>query len=147
MTELTIGTLVKVEPGLQVWIDYPDNPRHTPLVAISVASVTTADVGRRAVLAFADGDPEQPILLGLVRPPSGIETPTQTRGPFSAAPVVGAVAETPHLHVEAEETMTLTCGQASLSLHKDGRVIGRGTNVATYADGTLRLRGAGIELN
>ncbi|GAU05851.1 hypothetical protein BSLA_02f4413 [Burkholderia stabilis] len=49
--------------------------------------------------------------------------------------------------LEAIEAMTLKCGQASLTLNKDGRVIVRGTNVATYADGTLRLRGAVVELN
>lgn len=145
--ELTVGTIANVDRNQCVWVDYDDNPYGIPLVAICAASVTMADVGRDVVLAFAQGDPGQPILLGLLRR-NLIKNQTEPGASVHAVELIRETGnETPHVHLEAAEAVTLKCGQASLTLNRDGRVIVRGTNVATYADGTLRLRGAVVELN
>ncbi|WP_157652788.1 DUF6484 domain-containing protein [Burkholderia ubonensis] len=147
MAELILGTIVNVGPNHGVWIDYVDNPDGAPLVAICAANITAADVGREVVLAFAQGDPGQPIVLGLLRRHEVDNQVESGTGIHSAVPTAGSAADASHVCLEAAEAMTLRCGRASLTLNKDGRVIVRGMNVATYADGTLRLRGAVVELN
>lgn len=145
--ELVLGTIAKVGSNHGVWIDYPDNPYQSPLAAICATSVVAADVGREVVLAFVQGDPAQPILMGLLRR-HGTRNQAEARAAVHAiTPAISATTEASHVCVEAAEAMTLKCGQASLTLNKDGRVIVRGTNVATYAEGTLRLRGSVVELN
>lgn len=142
--ELISGTLVRVELNQCVWVDYAGNPFNAPLAAICTAHVDVSDIGREVALAFAQGDPAQPILLGLIR-----RSWTQTPGSCASVKGPDETSQTSPAHVQfnAAETMTLQCGRASLTLNRDGRVIVRGTNIASYADGTLRLRGAVVELN
>lgn len=51
------------------------------------------------------------------------------------------------IRLEAQSTLILSCGQASLTLQPDGRVIVRGTDILSHAKGTQRIRGAAIQLN
>ena len=51
------------------------------------------------------------------------------------------------LDLEAAAALTLTCGKASITLHRDGKVVIRGVDVVSRASGTNRIRGGTIELN
>ena len=67
-----------------------------------------------------------------------------------SAPGVGTrtSAEVPNtLELEARDHLVLRCGEASVELFADGRIIIRGGYVETYAEGTNRIKGAQVRIN
>jgi hypothetical protein len=49
--------------------------------------------------------------------------------------------------LEAGETLTLKCGEASVDLRKDGKVMVRGEDVLLRAKGTQRIRAGTVAIN
>ncbi len=47
----------------------------------------------------------------------------------------------------ARDEVVIACGQASITLRRNGRVIIRGTHVETRAAGTNRIRGGQVRVN
>ena len=53
----------------------------------------------------------------------------------------------PNVTVEATETLTLKCGEASIDLRADGKVMVRGEDVLLRAKGTQRIRAGTVSIN
>ncbi|CAN5421075.1 hypothetical protein BH11PSE9_BH11PSE9_04260 [soil metagenome] len=49
--------------------------------------------------------------------------------------------------IEANESLTLKCGEASIDLRADGQVMVRGEDVLLRAKGTQRIRAAKVAIN
>ena len=49
--------------------------------------------------------------------------------------------------VEAADELVLRCGQASLTLRADGKVVVRGTHILSHATGPHRLKGGSFSIN
>jgi len=49
--------------------------------------------------------------------------------------------------VEAADELVLRCGQASIVLRRNGRVVIRGTYVETRAKGVNRIKGGSVLIN
>lgn len=47
----------------------------------------------------------------------------------------------------ASEALTLQCGQASVALRSDGRMLVKGSDVTLQADGTQRIRAGNVAIN
>lgn len=54
---------------------------------------------------------------------------------------------TDHLVIEAGETLTLKCGESSVDLRKDGKLMIRGNDVLTRARRTQRIKGGTVAIN
>jgi hypothetical protein len=132
--EVVIGTIMSVGSDGSVLVNYPDNPAGVALQAICTTLVDATSVGRAVALLFANADPTQPIMLGLIRQP--LASPG-----ISAEIVNGAVT------FRSENGLSFQCGASSLTMDSDGRVVLRGKYIASYADGTQRIRGATVEIN
>jgi len=52
-----------------------------------------------------------------------------------------------HVVIEANETLTLRCGQSSLQLRKDGKLRILGRDVLSRAKRMLRIKGASVSIN
>lgn len=105
------------------------------VTAQATVEVGAQDVGRRAMISFLEGDPGQPVITGLFVEPSG---PGRRRHVKIRAD---------ELDLAAASKITLECGKASITLHRDGKVIVRGTHVLSRASGVNRIRGGTVELN
>ena len=136
--DIAIGTLCALGDDGQPLVAWPAGPSGpmTPVPAASLAPVIAADVGRSVALGFA-ASTGQPLILGFVwqpaAPPSHIEVKAEVDGR--------------HLEITAEESITLRCGQASLTLTADGQVLLRGTYVSSHSSGTQRIKGAAVRIN
>ncbi len=49
--------------------------------------------------------------------------------------------------VEAEQALVLRCGEASITLTRDGKVFIRGTYVESHATGVQRIKGGCVRIN
>lgn len=166
------GWVIGVEGG-KLLVDYPGNlrgplPARTTVPLDARGALSAAAARQGALLVFEDGDPAQPVLIGLVQPPvatlidlvleasdagesAAIEgAQAADAGAATAASADGAVtasADGKRLSIEGEEEVTLRCGKASISLRRDGRVVVRGAYVETHASGTNRIKGGSVQIN
>jgi hypothetical protein len=98
------------------------------------------------VVLFEQGDRRRPIVVGF------LETGTRTARPAPRAgeaplPFVDIDADGRRLRITAQDEIVLQCGQASITLRRNGRVILRGTYVESHSDGTNRIKGGQVQIN
>ena len=147
--EVCDSTLPAVCTGELVGIT--DNGR-TPLVVYRNQSCTSAlrartlvdlhgsHVGEPVVLMFENGDPELPIVVGVIRQKEG--------WPLAQQPAqVEVEADGERMLVSAREQIVLRCGQASITLTKEGKVLIRGTYISSRSSGVNRIMGGSVQLN
>ncbi|MCX4241407.1 DUF6484 domain-containing protein [Paraliomyxa miuraensis] len=106
-----------------------------PIRARATVAVAPQDVGGQAMVTFLEGDPSQPVITGLFVEP---KAPPRRRHLQLRAD---------ELDLQAASKITLQCGKASITLHRDGKVVVRGTHVLSRATGVNRIRGGSVELN
>lgn len=49
--------------------------------------------------------------------------------------------------IEAQEEIELKCGQGSITIRKDGKIVVKGTNLLSRSSGPNRIKGGSINLN
>ena len=114
-----------------------------PRPARTTAALTAEHVGRRVVLAFEDGHLHAPIVIGVLHEPlMGL---IEAQGRPDAAH--RAVVDGERLVLTAEKEIVLECGQASITLRKDGKVLIRGAHLLSRSSGPNRIKGASVQIN
>lgn len=111
----------------RVIVHSPDSPDRLcdVLLSTGVPSLSAGD----AVLVIAASNPsELPVVLGRV-------------GRCTPPPPLA------HVVLEAAQSMTLRCGEASIDLRADGKVVIRGEDVLLRAKGTQRIRAGTVSIN
>ena len=78
-----------------------------------------------------------PILLGFLQPLPGTAAETELE-----ARVDGRRVE-----LEGRDEIVLRCGEASITLRRNGRVVIRGLQVETRAAGLNRIKGGSVAIN
>jgi uncharacterized protein (DUF2345 family) len=73
------------------------------------------------------------------------------------APVSHAAAQEPQVieadvdgrrvKIVARDQIVLECGEASITLHRNGRIVIKGTYVETASEGTNRIKGGQVRIN
>lgn len=141
-----------------VRVDYAGNP-HGPMVArLAIAidadtATRAASEGRQALLAFEDERSDQPIITGLMSPApmpivasSIAASSTEPPPPVAGAPYQMEV-DGRRLVIEAQDEVVLRCGEASITLRRNGRLAIRGVFIETRARGVNRIKGGTVQIN
>ncbi len=97
----------------------------TPLTIAQLRQAMAA--GQPAVIL----DGTTPVLLGLLQTHAGQDLSLDGR----------------HVAITAGETFTITCGKASITLTKAGKVVVRGADVLTRSSGLNRVKGGSVQIN
>lgn len=141
-------------------------PMAQPKQAMSAAAPSTAGPLRAVVQRARPGEP-----LTVLHSASGMQWNCEVLetgcGPFNPgdrvlvlppedgakAVVLGRIvgypgtAPTAKLTLEAQESLTLKCGESSIDLRADGKVMIRGDDVLVRAKGTKRIRAGTVSIN
>jgi hypothetical protein len=122
--------------------DYPGNPHgplraRTTLTPDALAELASGRA-REAVLVFEEERSDRPIVVGLL----AAEAPASDAEPRLLATVDGK-----RVVVEGHDEIVLRCGEASITLRRNGRVVIRGTYVETRSRGVNRIRGGSVQIN
>lgn len=144
ITELT--QLPGVLAGEVVGVDHSGRPlvRWNDLAAVAAQAVWTPGapawrdcIGVRVLVGFLTGDEAQPIVLGLLEPPPALG--------HGGDPRADKTPET--LRVEAGRELVIECGEAKISLRKDGRIEIRGTHLISRSSGPNKIKGGSVFIN
>jgi hypothetical protein len=134
---VVIGQLAGIGGEGAPRVDFPGNPSVTAVEARSTVSLTAADEGCDLALAFEDGDPGRPIVLGRI-----VSAPGEGRRTVLDASIDGE-----RIVLEAEREIVLRCGEASLRLTRDGKVYVKGSNLLSRSSGLNRIKGGAVRIN
>jgi hypothetical protein len=156
-----VGTVVEWTSGHPPKVEFEGNERG-PLPARSVIPldpITIAEAiasARGVVMTFEDGRPDAPIITGLLQDvvdfgeaPQIFDTTRedQDQVPESNLAEVDARVDGKRIELEAADEIVLKCGQASIVLRRNGRVVIRGTYVESRSQGVNRIKGGSVEIN
>jgi hypothetical protein len=141
--------LVAVHDG-QAVVDYAGNP-HPPLRARTTLGMGPDELAglaadqREVLLVFEAERSDQPILVGVLDPPA-CEAPA-TPIEAEVAPPKEARIDGQRVVLEAQDEIELRCGEASIILRRNGRVVIRGVYVETRSRGVNRIKGGSVQIN
>lgn len=113
---------------------FPGNASEVAVPARSLVDLSSDMIGAEVALLFQNGDVALPLIVGRVIDPRK-----------GASPQVFRDGE--RVRIVGNERVELRCGKSSITMHKDGRIVIRGTYVTSHASATNRIRGASVNLN
>lgn len=144
-----LGTLVGLQPSGEPIIDVPDNPSFIGIPARSCIGLQHADIGKEVVLLLAQEN--IPVVIGIMQSPQTrqevrevvFEPPAENVSKMpTRARVDGRTVE-----LNAQHEIVLRCGDASIKLTHEGKIVIRGKYVISHSSGVNRVRGGSVELN
>ena|ERR1700687_6021005 len=144
-----IGRIVAFEAG-EVRVDYDGN-LSGPLVARVSAALDDSSLmqaarqQRETLLLFEEGEPRKPVVVALLRSRTPLVDALLTSTPPQPQKV--ARIDGKRVAIEGSEEVVLMCGEATLTLRRDGRIILKGVNIVSRASQVQRIRGGTVQIN
>jgi hypothetical protein len=92
------------------------------------------DAGEEVVVAFENGDLRAPIVVGALW------------NHIDNAAIVASV-DGKRVKLSGKDEVVLECGNASITLRRNGRLIIKGAHVETVSEGTNRIKGGQVRIN
>lgn len=114
-----------------------------PLTAARLQAAIDSQQG--TVVVFEGRSLRNPIVIGLIEPEVGESRPQATPSP--AGPAVEALVDGKRVKIVGTDEIVLECGNASITLRRNGKVVIRGAYVETHSEGTNRIKGAAVRIN
>jgi len=133
------GVLIGFDGNDSPLVAFANNPQSTAIPASCTVPLRRDNAGSKVALIFADGNIGQPMIIGLVK--NNIK-----EGP-SPSPAKIVVDEDDSLTVTAKHQITLQCGDASITLTKDGKILFRGHYISSHASGMQTIKGGSVQIN
>jgi hypothetical protein len=142
-----VGRIVEIQPAGKPVVDYDGN-EFGPLEARCIRRDPFSreySAGCEVLLAFEDQDSSRPIVLGAVS--ETCQTQNHTT-PFRAAGApASAIVDGNRVVLRGSMEIILECGQSSLVLQKDGKIVLKGVEIVSRASRTNKIRGACVKIN
>lgn len=132
---VVMGVVVSHGPERGTIVDVPGSGPAVARLLVAVdeaALLRAAEAHTPVALLFEAGDPALPLIVGFVQAP---QTGREVKVDGKRVVLTG------------EEEIELRCGEASISLKKNGRLEIRGAYVETRAKGTNRIKGGTVQIN
>ena len=164
--EILLGSLAAFDEQGKPLVSHPLISNALPIPAITTLGLSHQHLGRQVALMFVNGDLNQPIITGLVHSPLYALLENMTVAVQSEN--IGADAEVfesplpekekrdssqtlqidgKRVVIEGQEEITLSCGEASITLTKAGKILIRGTYLQSRSSGVNRILGGSVQVN
>ncbi len=160
--EVTIGSVVDVDSLGIPWVDFPGNPNTRSLKALTTISIGKDSIGRQVALLFSGGNPENPVVIGLIKNILDQEPEKELLEADAADKAVHnegfeldlSDVQAKHLVIDgermaftADKEIILKCGKASITLTRAGKILIRGTYLSNRSSGVNRIKGGSVQIN
>lgn len=146
--ELIIGTLVSINSNGMPQVSFDlAGTAVTALDAEATISIYPAHIGRQVAIMFMQADMKKPVVIGLVHNPlfAVIESEAEASNQNLAIEVDGEPRES--VSIEGKEEVVLRCGDASITLTKEGKILLRGKYLVSRSSGVNRILGGSVQVN
>lgn len=144
MGGVKIATLVQVGEGGELLVAYAGGPG--PLAARTLLPLGQEDCGREVLLAFEDGDGRRPVVVGCLQTGPHVGQEAQTLA-LERSDIDHLVVDGQAVNIRAQKEIVLQCGQASITLSRNGKVMIRGSKIISHASGVNKIKGAAVSIN
>ncbi|MBK7614599.1 MAG: hypothetical protein IPJ08_09035 [Burkholderiales bacterium] len=121
------ATLLELRPDGSLLVTIGDRLFNCDVLHSGAGAIPLLAPGDRVLLTYAAGS-ERPVVLGRI----GRYTSQQAQA---------------HVTFEATKSLSLKCGDASIDLRADGKVLIKGEDVTVRAKGTKRIRAGTVSIN
>lgn len=153
-----IGSIYGINDEGAALIDFPENPCKEPIKAISTLPITNQHISRKVALLFNGGDYQQPVIIGLIHSPlDSVIDSYELAQPSSdikedsrednQVKVNDAMVDNKRIVLEGKEEIVLKCGEASITLTKEGKILIRGKYILNRSSGVNRIMGGSVQVN
>ena len=144
-----LGSIVAALPDGRVSVAVPGRPEPVSArLALAIDGERLQRViasGQQAVVIYEAQATQRALVIGLIET---AEPAAPSVAPaHAAARVVEADVDGKRVRVVGQDEIVLECGQASITLRRNGRVVIRGTYVESYSEGTNRIKGGQVRIN
>ena len=164
--EVIIGRLDALDEAGNAIVSLPELPYFQQRIALSTVPLSAQHLGRKVALMFTQCDDPEPIIIGVIHSPlqqvldsvlantpcvssadelvfaEHIATSEPARSIEDAVYIDGK-----QLVLEAQEEIVFRCGDASISLNKNGKIAIRGKYLLSRATGVNRILGGSVQVN
>jgi hypothetical protein len=141
---VVVGTLTGFDEIGQPRIELSTSTDHEPVTGRSIIALAQGEVGRQVVLAFEGGDPEKPIVMGVIQTARRVEAVT---GSVRTPEPVQADIDGETLQLTAKKEIVLRCGKSSITLTRAGKILLRGAYLLSRSSGVNRIKGGSVQIN
>ncbi|MGB0845684.1 MAG: DUF6484 domain-containing protein [Thiolinea sp.] len=138
---VVIGVLVGIDEKQNPMVVFPENPMENAVQARTTVQLQQDDIGKDVALLFEQGNPQYPLIIGPIHKPETHATPKNNNSPLSID------SDDEHLVLNAQRSITLKCGKASITLTKAGKVLIRGAYLLNRSSGVNRIKGGSVQIN
>jgi hypothetical protein len=145
LPSIAVGRLLRLDLYSPPIVDFPANESGEPVPARSTIALCAANVGDEVALAFEEGDPSRPIILGLLQPWATL--PAEPREPAPVANSLQPEQNNETLIFTAAREIVLSCGKASITLTSAGKLLLRGAYLLSRSSGVNRIKGGSVQIN
>ena len=148
---ICIGRIVEITDDRRVLVDFPENRCGRPIEARFVSlgsSPVESFQGAPVLMLFEDANPSLPIILGPIldrMPSSGQSGRPKTAGRRVISEQ--STTERSIAVVEATHELLLRCGDSSVTMKRDGKIVLKGRTIVSRASRTNKIRGSSIAIN
>jgi hypothetical protein len=158
--EIVLGTIISIDALGQPRVDFPQNSANQAISAITTLPLEQTDVSRQVALLFNQGDFTQPIVTGLIHSPLQAMIDNYQQGQDSnsheddrqlvlAGNLKGnnVCVDGEIITFSAKDEMVFKCGESSITLTKEGKVLIRGKYLLNRSSGVNRIMGGSVQVN
>lgn len=138
--QICLGTLVgwDAQGPLVDFDGNPEGPVHARCAATAPPVRPTTPVAQTEVVLLVDPRPGRaPVLLGVLEP-------IRSDGRVSD---LEARVDGRRVELDGRDEIVLRCGQASITLRRNGRILISGVQIETRARGVNRIKGGSVAIN
>jgi len=152
--EIVLGTFIGLNEQNNPTVDFSANNGNIPIVATSTVKLIASQAGRQIALMFVEGDINKPIIMGLMYSPldeviDSTEQKQANINPLNSATtgIDDVRVDGQRIVLEGKEEVVLKCGDASITLTREGKISIRGKYLLNRSTGVNRIMGGTVQVN
>lgn len=143
-----VGRVAGTTPSGEILVKFSGyNPTAARLLAPARSTALGKTIlGKEVLLVFENGDLSHPIIIGFLDNPLDdiISERTIKEDPDQQK---DAYVDGSRITLEAKQEIILKCGKGSITLHKDGKIVIKGTRLLSRSTGSNKIKGARVNIN